>query len=93
MARELSLPIDVVSIGPGQDVEDPWFDWAELRGIEEDGCLLVRPDLHIALRVQNADGDIREALARALERALARRLPVAGSGSGAPSLARAILEA
>ena len=93
VARELSLPIDVVSIGPGQDVEDPWFDWAELRGIEEDGCLLVRPDLHIALRVQNADGDIREALARALERALARRLPVAGSGSGAPSLARAILEA
>ena len=77
IARERSLPIDVVSIGPGQDVEDPYGDWAELREIDDDGCLLVRPDHHIAFRAQDADGDVRHALVEALDRALGLRVRVA----------------
>ena len=77
VARERSLPIDVVSIGPGQDVEDPYGDWAELREIDDDGCLLVRPDHHIAFRAQDADGYVRHALGEALDRALGLRVRVA----------------
>jgi 2,4-dichlorophenol 6-monooxygenase len=73
-AQVFSVPVDVVSIGPGQDVEDPYGDWAQLRGIGEGGCLLIRPDFHVVFRAQDASGDVRRALSEALGRALARQL-------------------
>ncbi|TRW47020.1 FAD-dependent monooxygenase [Georgenia yuyongxinii] len=72
LVEELRVPVDVVSIGPGQDVEDPYGDWALLRGTGEDGCLLVRPDHHIAFRAQDASGDVGRSLGEAMARALAR---------------------
>jgi 2,4-dichlorophenol 6-monooxygenase len=72
VATELAVPIDVVSIGAGQDVEDPYGDWAALRGIGEDGCLLVRPDHHVAFRAPDAFGDAHDSLSRAIRKALGR---------------------
>lgn len=46
----LAVKINVYSIGWKQDYEDVYFDWAERRGVEEDGCVLVRPDRFVAWR-------------------------------------------
>ena len=37
-------------IGPGREVLDLYDDWAALSEISERGCVLVRPDLHVAWR-------------------------------------------
>jgi 2,4-dichlorophenol 6-monooxygenase len=47
---ETGLPLTIVSIGPGQPIEDPYGTWAELSEIADAGALLVRPDLYVAAR-------------------------------------------
>lgn len=53
-ARAVSqlLGVEVVgySIGWKQDYEDVYFDWARKREVDEDGCVLVRPDRFVAWR-------------------------------------------
>lgn len=75
LADELSLPLDVVTIGPGEDVEDPYGEWAARREIDEDGCLLVRPDRHIAFRAlrafENSEATLRRVLLAILGQAAA----------------------
>jgi hypothetical protein len=44
------LHIRVFSIGPGQEWEDVYNDWTSVRGVEEPGAVLVRPDRFIAWR-------------------------------------------
>ncbi|MFE1521564.1 FAD-dependent oxidoreductase [[Kitasatospora] papulosa] len=50
VGEELGIPLTAVVIGPGREVTDLYYDWAELREIGESGVLLVRPDKHIAWR-------------------------------------------
>jgi 2,4-dichlorophenol 6-monooxygenase len=50
----LGIEITQVPVGPGQLYEDPYGTWAGLREIEDGGVLLVRPDLYIAARHQDA---------------------------------------
>jgi 2,4-dichlorophenol 6-monooxygenase len=50
LAGETGAAITGVSIGPGEQYEDPYGTWADLREIEDGGVLLVRPDLYIAAR-------------------------------------------
>lgn len=38
------------SIGWDCDYEDVYFDWARRREVEEDGCVLVRPDRFVCWR-------------------------------------------
>lgn len=47
---EFRVPIKAYVIGPGRDVQDLYGDWTEIRDIPESGCILVRPDGHIAWR-------------------------------------------
>ncbi|GGT15231.1 MULTISPECIES: FAD-dependent monooxygenase [Streptomyces] len=69
------VPLAVVSVGSGSDTAD-YRDadgtWAAVRGIDDDGALLVRPDQHIAWRSVHAgphlDRDLGAALARVLGR-------------------------
>ncbi len=68
---ELGIDVDVVAIGPGLDAEDLGFEWAAVRGTAESGCLLVRPDHHIAFRAHNSEGaesELRAALLQAYGR-------------------------
>src|SRR5439155_20172335 len=44
-------------IGPGRDVLDLYDDWAALSEVSERGCVLVRPDLHVAWRSQDLVSD------------------------------------
>jgi len=51
------LEIVVDMIGPGCPHEDAYGDWRRIRGIEDSGALLVRPDGHIAWRAARVDSD------------------------------------
>ncbi len=51
VSEQLGIPIDVVSIGgPNCDAQDVHSRWHALSGVSESGCLLVRPDRHVAWR-------------------------------------------
>ena len=49
-AAELRIEVKAWAIGWRQDYEDAYYDWTRLRGVEEDGCVLVRPDRFVAWR-------------------------------------------
>lgn len=66
------IPVEGFVIGPGRDLTDLYGEWAELREISERGCLLVRPDAHIAYRAEDA-GDEENRLCQAIARILHRR--------------------
>lgn len=61
VATEFGVDLPVLSIGPGQHVEDPYGSWAGLREIDDDGVLLSRPDLYIAFRRISAPPTVGEA--------------------------------
>ncbi len=48
------LQIKVHSIGQGQEWEDVYYDWTKVRGVEDDGAILVRPDRFVAWRCRQA---------------------------------------
>ena len=49
------VPVDVVTIGPaGCDALDIYADWYRQSEVEEDGCVLVRPDIYVAWRAREA---------------------------------------
>ena len=64
--------LDIVRVGPGQDYEDPYGDFARLCLDDETGALLVRPDLYVAWRAAKAPVDpaaaLRSVLASVLEK-------------------------
>lgn len=75
VGADLGLDIETAVIGPGQDYEDPYGDWARLRETGDTGVLLVRPDLYVAFRQAGGAGDEAEArsvLGGALRRILGR---------------------
>ncbi|WBG62655.1 2,4-dichlorophenol 6-monooxygenase [Pseudomonas citronellolis] len=72
MSRELGIDLAVRRIGLGLDYEDSYGDWARLREIDEAGCLLVRPDQHVAWRSQGAAADAEAVLLGAVRAVLAR---------------------
>ena len=61
LEKELGVGLRVVSIGPGEKVEDPFGKWAELREVEDGGVLLVRPDNYVAFRKMAAPASKEEA--------------------------------
>ena len=67
------VPIAVFVIGPGQAQEDVFGDWALVREVEESGCVLVRPDMHVAWRARDASAP--GGLIDALDTVLGRRAP------------------
>jgi hypothetical protein len=79
VATRLGIPINAYAIGFRQDYEDVYFDWARVRGVDESGCVLVRPDRFVAWRC--ADVDLpggREDCVEKLERVVRRVLGLVG---------------
>jgi 2,4-dichlorophenol 6-monooxygenase len=66
----LGVDLDAVVIGPGQAADDLYFDWSRLRGIEDDGALLVRPDKIVAWRSATRVADPASVLTSVMERVL-----------------------
>jgi len=57
VAERLGVDVRGVVVGPGADVTDLYEDWSRLREVEEDGCVLVRPDNHVAWRSRELADD------------------------------------
>ncbi|KAH8647978.1 FAD binding domain-containing protein [Xylariales sp. PMI_506] len=68
---KLGIDIRAYSIGWDQDYEDVYGDWAKYSEVEEDGCVLVRPDRFVGWRSEKMLKDPEMALTRALEKILA----------------------
>lgn len=68
----LNIPVVAYSIGFRQDWEDVYFDWENVRDIEEDGCILVRPDRFIAWRASRMMDNPANALLNVLQEILYR---------------------
>jgi 2,4-dichlorophenol 6-monooxygenase len=66
VGKALKLPIRAVTIGPRADYEDHVGDWHRVREIRDSGCVLVRPDHHVAWRSATASADPAGELSRVL---------------------------
>jgi 2,4-dichlorophenol 6-monooxygenase len=85
LGSRLGSTVTGVSIGPGEEFEDPYGTWAGLREIEDGGVLLVRPDLYVGARHLAAPGSTQEAhdwLGAALDSVLGRGRPPEVSVTG-----------
>ena len=64
------VDIESFIVGPGRDLLDVFGDWALLREIDEAGCVLVRPDQHVAFRAKEPSVDATQILGEAMNRIL-----------------------
>ncbi|MFF0092171.1 FAD-dependent oxidoreductase [Streptomyces canus] len=69
-AAAQDIEIATVVVGPGQEYEDPYGDWARLSEISDGGALLVRPDGFVAFRHATAAPDAGTLLTDALRQIL-----------------------
>jgi 2,4-dichlorophenol 6-monooxygenase len=72
VSEQLGVPIEPYVIGPGRELDDLYGDWARAREIPDEGCLLVRPDAHIAYRSFEQPDDPTDALKQAVSALLGR---------------------
>lgn len=71
-AQACGVGLDVCAIGAAGEVADPDGRWAGLRQIEDDGAILVRPDVHVGWRSASLPADPAASLGEALARILGR---------------------
>ncbi|RMZ83683.1 hypothetical protein DV738_g1037, partial [Chaetothyriales sp. CBS 135597] len=73
VSQDLGVEIRAFSIGWAQDWEDVYRDWERLREVEEDGCVLVRPDRFVCWRsISIGSGDVEPGLRSVLQKILSR---------------------
>jgi 2,4-dichlorophenol 6-monooxygenase len=76
VTQRTGVPVAAFVIGPARDAHDIYDDWARAREVQESGCVLVRPDAHVAWRADAAVEDATAELSRAMERLLGVVEPV-----------------
>ena len=59
--KQFGIPVESCVIGPGRDLTDLYGEWAQAREVDEAGCLLVRPDGHVAWRAHEGAECVRTA--------------------------------
>jgi 2,4-dichlorophenol 6-monooxygenase len=64
-AKSHGIKVNTRVIGPRRDYEDHTGDWARAREIADGGCLLVRPDQHVAFRAMKASAHAEKELTSA----------------------------
>ncbi len=72
VSAQLGVRIEPVVVGLGQACNDVLGEWAQRREVDDDGCLLVRPDRIVAWRSQNRVADPTRTLRNVLESILGR---------------------
>ena len=84
LAEAHGVPLEVVSVGADDETaryRDAEGAWSAVRGVGDDGAVLVRPDQHVAWRGASASPHAEQELDEALARALGRP---AGVTTGRP---------
>ncbi|WP_284742513.1 FAD-dependent monooxygenase [Amycolatopsis sp. RTGN1] len=71
VGAELGLDVRTVRVGDPEG-RDAYGDWSRLSGIDEDGCLLIRPDGYVAWRHHTAAPEAAKSLLTALRSLLDR---------------------
>ena len=66
------VPVRAHVIGGRDGVTDPYGEWAGVREVEVTGCVLVRPDRHVAWRSMRHTPDSARQLPGVVEQALGR---------------------
>jgi 2,4-dichlorophenol 6-monooxygenase len=72
VGETFGLTIRCHVIGPRQAIEDHSGDWARAREVRDAGCILVRPDQHVAWRSHGRAADTAAELSRVLGMILGR---------------------
>jgi 2,4-dichlorophenol 6-monooxygenase len=80
VSEQLGIQIAAHVIGPGREYTDVYDDWARLREVAEDGCVLIRPDAHVAWRAATMVDDPASELLSTLESVLDRAAESAENG-------------
>lgn len=71
-AAELGIGIRCHVIGPRQTYVDHVGDWARASEVSDSGCILVRPDQHVAWRIEDMADSPKSEIGRALAFVLAK---------------------
>jgi 2,4-dichlorophenol 6-monooxygenase len=82
VGAELGLELAAHQIGPGRAVLDTYDDWARVSEVRDEGCVLVRPDAHVAWRSVELAEDAPGELRRVLEQVLGKRPNEAAPSTG-----------
>ncbi|HET6543083.1 MAG TPA: FAD-dependent monooxygenase [Chryseolinea sp.] len=72
VGKSLDIRIDTIKIGPGCDYTDLYGAWADEKETEDDGCLLIRPDLYVAWRQQSIQPNAGKLLLQAMRTILCK---------------------
>lgn len=72
ISQRTGIPINSYGIGFGLDYHDVYREWCARREVEDDGCVLVRPDRFVAWRSVTMVPDCEEKLSMVLDRVLSR---------------------
>ncbi|KAE8372129.1 FAD binding domain-containing protein [Aspergillus bertholletiae] len=72
LTRSLNVPLVAYTIGFGCEYLDCYREWEQIRGVQEDGVVLVRPDHFVAWRYATRADDARSRLENILETILGR---------------------
>ncbi len=72
ISKATGIPIEVYAIGFGLDYQDVYRDWQDRRGVQDSGCVLVRPDRFVAWRSDSLVPDCKEKLSAVLNQILSR---------------------
>jgi 2,4-dichlorophenol 6-monooxygenase len=68
--KATGVGVDVHIIGSRDGIIDIYGDWDRLRGVGSTGCVLVRPDRHVAWRAQHIDRDATRLLHEVMQQLL-----------------------
>lgn len=72
ITKATGIPINTYGIGFGLDYIDVYRDWYKSREVEEDGCVLVRPDRFVAWRSKTLASSCEDKLLEVLNSVLSR---------------------
>jgi 2,4-dichlorophenol 6-monooxygenase len=87
VTQRTGVEIAAYVVGPARDAHDIYDDWARAREVQETGCVLVRPDAHVAWRSAALVDDPVAELGRVMETLLGRK-PVSASVLASSDLGR-----
>jgi hypothetical protein len=68
--KETGITLKAYGIGVGQDYMDAYWGWQDIRGVDEDGAVLVRPDHFVCWRSKQMQADPKARLQEVLQKVL-----------------------